>query len=289
MRSLMLITSLLVVGCRTKEANEPTAARTDDEVRPAYDGQPKRLDPRAVALCDALHRAPAEQRATCCHRAPQVQFGEECARVLSLALEAKTIALRGVEACVDALHQTYDGCGWVGPSEPPLPAACASTVVGAVKEAARCRSTLECESGLHCRGAGPTATGTCQRPGSTGMACELSVDVLVSYSRLAVGRHVECEGFCQRHRCESLVTDGGSCTLDAQCRSGQRCAGACVDGERGGVGEGCVPGGCGEGLRCLAGTCQRPRAAGQACTQDLECQGACGPPADGGRACVTGC
>jgi hypothetical protein len=288
-RVAVMLLVALSLSCRSKAPSEAAPARADDEVRPAFDGQPKRLDPQALTLCDALHRAPAEQRATCCHGAPRVHFREECARVLSLALEAKTLHLRGVDACVAALERTYQGCGWVGPNEPPLPAACATTVVGELREAAKCHSTLECQPGLHCRGAGPTSGGSCQRPSSSGAACELSVDVLASYARITLGRHVECEGFCQRHRCEAVVRDEGSCTLDAQCRSGQRCAGACVEGERGAAGEACVPGGCGEGLRCVAGTCQAPRVEGEPCTAELECLGACGGAADGGRRCTIGC
>lgn len=285
---VLLLVIAVFSGCTCKKAEPPAPDRVSDDVRPAFEGDPKLLDGRAVKLCNALHQLPAERRATCCQRAPQVHFGNECARVVSLALEAKTIELAGVDACLAALTAAYDGCDWVGPNEVPLPSACTEVLRGKLASRKACRSTLECEPGLHCRGAGPTARGTCVAPGAAGMACELSVDVLVSYTRSAPRPHTECAGSCERHRCEDVTTDGGACTLDAQCPSGQRCAGTCVAGAQGASGEACVPGGCVEGLRCVAGTCTEPLASGAECVNDLACRGAC-LATDGGRRCAPGC
>lgn len=277
---------VVLVGCKDKPAQE--TARADVDVKPAFDGAPRQIDPKVAALCEALHQMPAERKAACCRGQTAAHFGGECGRVLALALEQGTVALQNSEACVRDLVKSHQGCGWVGPNEVPVPASCQGVVVGRIAEGKKCRSTLECVPGLRCLGAGPTAAGTCAPPGQDGMACELSVDVLVSYLRHPLPAHVECAGYCQRHRCEAVLTDGGSCTLDAQCPAGQRCAGTCVQGARGAAGDRCVPGGCVAGLRCIAGTCASPKADGQECEQDAECLGAC-LAADGGRRCGPGC
>lgn len=276
-RSLFSVALLLLLAaCKDKpSAPRPPPERLESDVRPAFDGAPRKLDARALALCEALHQLPAQRRAACCQGATPAHFGGECARVLSIALEQGTIELNHAEACVKDQAAAHQGCGWVGPNEVPLPESCAAVVVGHAAMGARCRSTLECVPGLRCQGSGPTSTGTCAPAGQDGMACELSVDVLAAYGRQALPAHSECSGFCQRHRCETVLTDGGSCTLDAQCPAGQRCAGNCVAGAHGAAGERCVPGGCAPGLRCVGGTCAAPRAEGLPCLQDLDCLGAC--------------
>lgn len=249
--------------------------RADTDVKPAFDGVPKQVDPGAQALCDALHALPAERKAACCKKGAEVNFAGECARVLSLALEAKTVTLGDPAPCVKEMTALHAGCGWVGPNAVELPASCRGVVRGNVTRLESCRSTLECGSGLRCLGAGPTSAGKCALPGTTGMSCELSVDVMATYTRAQLAPHLECDGFCQRHRCEDVLTDGGACTLDAQCPAGQRCAGTCVAGASGAAGAKCVPGGCEAGLRCVEGGCAAPRAEGEACSKDLECLGAC--------------
>ena len=259
-----------------------------DDVRPAFEGSPKKIDPAASALCAALHQAPAEKKASCCRSAPAIHFGSECTRVLSLALEQKTVTLKPTEACLTALSASYDGCDWVGPNEVRRPDTCAGLVVGQLELGKKCRSTLECAGGTRCFGAGPTAAGICAIPGGEGLACELSVDVLATYARQPIAPHLECAGFCQRHRCETVLLDAGACSLDDQCPMGQRCAGTCVSGVLGERGQKCVPGGCATGLRCIAGSCGVPGAAGAFCSSDAECAGAC-RPTDAGRRCGPGC
>ncbi|MFT3706990.1 MAG: hypothetical protein QM817_04905 [Archangium sp.] len=288
LRVLSVCFATLIAGCSCREQNKTETPRAPDEVKPAFDGAPKALDANATALCAALHRVPAERRATCCQAGVPAHFESECARVVSLAVEAKTITLNDISACTAALEAAHQGCGWVGPNGVEVPPACDGVISGHVAQGQRCRSSLECVDGLRCRGAGPTSVGVCDVPGAVGVACEFSVDVLASYTRARSKRGSECSGFCQRHRCEAILTDGGACTLDAQCPSGQRCAGSCVPGERGGVGDACVPGGCVEGLRCVRGSCAAPLSDGASCSSDVECQGAC-IAADGGRVCARGC
>lgn len=281
------ITAMVAACTCKKERAEAPAAPPAEDVRPAFDGAPTAIDAAAKAWCTALHRLPAERRAACCSKGVSAHFAEECSRVVSLALEAKTVTLADPSPCIAALTAAHQGCDWVGPTDVDVPEACQGLLTGRVAEGQRCRSTLECPSGLHCRGAGPTANGVCARPGTVGMACELSVDVLASYTRTRFRRSPECEGACQRHRCEAVL-ESGACTLDAQCPAGQRCGGTCVAGETGASGELCVPGGCQQGLRCVAGRCAAPLPAGSACTSDVECRGAC-LSGDGGRRCGTSC
>ena len=288
MRSAAVLLAVCLVGCKDKPAKDNETPRADVDVKPAFDGAPRQIDAKVAALCEALHQMPAERKAACCRGQTAAHFGGECARVVALALEQGTLQLQHPEACVKDLVASHQGCGWVGPNAQPLPASCVGLTAGRIAEGKRCRSTLECVPGLRCLGAGPTAAGTCAPPGQAGMACELSVDVLVSYLRQTLPPHLECAGFCQRHRCEPMLTDGGACTLDAQCPQGQRCAGSCVAGALGAAGERCVPGGCVAGLRCITGTCAMPKAEGQECAHDAECLGAC-LPADGGRRCGPGC
>lgn len=287
---LVVVVLVALAGCKDKPsapAGEPP--RVESDVKPAFDGSPRQVTPAVAALCGALHQMPAERKAACCRGSPAQHFGGECARVLSLALEQGTVELRGADACAKDLVALHQGCGWVGPNEPALPESCAGVVAGRIAQGKKCRSSLECVAGLRCLGAGPTAAGTCEKPGSDGMACELSVDVLVSYARQPLPAHVECAGFCQRHQCEAVLADGGACTLDAQCPAGQRCAGTCVAGARGAAGEECVPGGCASALRCVGGVCAAPKPEGSECSADVDCLGAC-VAADGGvKRCGPGC
>jgi len=281
----MVVLAFSVAGCKCKKDEVP--AEPADDVRPVFSGDPKAVDPKVKAWCEGLHQAPAERRAACCSKGVSAHFADECTRVVSLAVEAKTVTMGDPSECLAALTAAHAGCEWVGPNDVDVPEVCQRVLVGRIAAGQRCRSTLECTAGLHCRGAGPTASGVCAPPGGEGMACELSVDVLSSYTRARARRTPECEGACQRHRCEAVV-DGGACTLDAQCPRGQRCAGTCVAGERGSSGEACVPGGCDEGLRCVAGHCVAPLPSGAACTSDVECRGGC-RAVDGGRVCGPAC
>ena len=281
---------LLFAACKCKPTPSPVeeTASTGEDVKPAFEGTPKQFDQKAKELCEVLHRLPAVRRAACCDSTPRADFSEECSRVLSLALEQKTVALSGQDVCARELAAAYQGCDWVGPTDLELPPSCRSVVKGKLAKGVKCRSTLECVSGLRCVGAGPTSVGVCTSPGETGTACELAVDVLVSYVRQTLPPHSECSGFCQRHRCESVLSDGGTCTLNEQCGKNQRCAGTCVEGAQGTEGEACVSGGCVFPLRCISGKCAAPKPSGEPCTLDIECLGACRQH-DAGKTCGLGC
>src|SRR5947208_2003098 len=131
MRRALALALSLAASCRCPKGEPvpPPTPRADDEVKPAFVGTPKQIDPAARALCDALHALPAERKAACCGGTAGFQFSSECARTLSLALEAKSVELFAAEACTRELNRQYEGCGWVGPNTLPLPAACEGVAV----------------------------------------------------------------------------------------------------------------------------------------------------------------
>jgi hypothetical protein len=246
---------VMVCGCKEKPAAAPVSTeRKTDDVSPGFEGSPRAVSTEVAALCEALHQMPAARRAACCRTEMGVEQSGECARVLSLALEAGTVQLHDSVACVKALIASHQGCGWVGPNEDTLPDACVGVVAGVLPLAAKCRSTLECAAGNRCLGAGPSAAGVCAPLGGDGAPCEQSADVLASYTRQPLPR--ECAGFCAQHRCQPSLTDGGARA---------------------------------QGLRCVDGVCFSPKPEGAACERDVECIGACVSRGDAGRHCGAGC
>jgi hypothetical protein len=153
---------------------------------------------------------------------------------------------------------------------------------------ARCRSSLECQEALRCRGAGPTAAGVCGEAKAVGAACSLAVDTLAAYTRADEidVEHPECVGFCERHRCIPQLALGAACTTSAQCGKANHCAReVCTAAPFGKLGEACTSGGCERGARCVRATCVTPGATGAACESDFDCRGGC-VKGDGG---VTRC
>ncbi len=234
------------------------------------------IDPLSVRLCAALHALPAARLLTCCQRGT-VSFESECTRTLSASVAAGAIELKPsqVAQCEQAMQERLRGCDWVGRHGIPLPSACIGIIQGKLNRASRCRSSLECAEGLFCHAAGPTDWGTCQPPAADGAACALSVDSLAAYSRDRLeGRHDECEGTCERHRCSAAHS---SCVSSVQCAGGQHCnaEGQCVLGSFAQAQQSCSPGSCVDDLRCLRGRCVVPGAVGATCLSDDECHGSC--------------
>ncbi len=269
----------------------PGAPPAVEETRPVY---PSQLDgpasPQAQTLCRALHDLPAERRRACCAATSSVVLTADCVRVLSFAQRSGALRIDegALSACVSALQQTYSGCDWVGPWPPELPAECRAVLHGQLAAAAPCRSSLECQAGLFCHGASPTAMGTCGPPRIEGERCGLAVDGLAAYLRMAVltephpqfVQHRECEGFCNlRHVCESLRPRSATCVMSVQCGVDDRCGrGQCIAGRVAKLGEACSGGDCPAGLRCFEHVCQKPKPAGQSCQSDFECTGGCERP-----------
>lgn len=275
-------------------AGEPRAG--DEDVGPVYPLTRDPPDPRAQKLCEALQATPALRRAECCAEAapPSPATVGECVRMLSSALRSGALTLTPEDAgrCADAVVKAHEGCGWVGPSAPPAPAACLGILRGTLKEGARCRSSLECEGNQRCHGLGPTDPGTCGPPRRAG-SCGFGVDPLAVFARQVDvdAAHPSCVGFCALRRCVDLAPIGGACTTGAACGPGALCAsGKCAPGKPPPAGEACPAGVCAEGARCVKGRCVEPRAEGEVCEADAECRGACVRPVGAERgACGMRC
>jgi hypothetical protein len=263
-------------------------ATPDDAPRPVYPSGPVSMDANALTLCRALHAVPARRRAACCARPtpPADALGAACARHLSFALADGAVTLEpgALSACIAAMESEPPGggCATQGRFPPVPPAVCGEVVVGRRTAGATCRSDLECEGSMHCRGAGPTTTGVCAGPNQIGLGCGAGVDALEAATGLpgVDARHPECDGLCVQRRCAFLTPLGGACTAHAACGPGRACVdGACTDAPGGlGAGAACPGQGCAEGLRCVAGTCRVPSPTGAPCALDAECTGACLKP-----------
>lgn len=246
-------------------------------------------------LCDALHTLPDTRRAACCAGAANGGgLADACVRSLGDALARGVITLdaREVKRCAADAARELDGCDWVTPQAPRLPASCRSLVHGRVAAGASCRSSLECVDGLACWGATAKADGICAPPGATGATCGRGEDALATFLRASGDvRHPECAGFCGYGRCAARVATGGACAAGAQCAAGDRCvAGRCVEGAPPGLAEDCTASACADGLACVAGRCAAPRKAGESCSRPSDCAATCLPPgADGARVCGMQC
>lgn len=285
-----LLVLLLAGACRCSKPSNEVAG--DEPVQPVYAGTVKTPDPRARSLCEAIHGLPAERRIACCGGAPGRLLLDECTRVLSLALASGDVELdvRKTTACIDEQRAAFAGCGWVGPSAPPLPEVCQGLTVGKVDRGARCRSSLECRDGLRCRGLGPTQAGVCDAPGTPATACELGADPLAVYLLQDPRAHPECAGACVRRTCVPAVPVGEACTFGGQCGPDAHCAaGRCTPGRSPRGGEACTVGGCTPGSVCQDGTCVRRKPEGERCAADEECLGACLHPDGGAGTCGMRC
>jgi len=280
-----VVVLLLAGACRCSKP-------ADESVQSVYPGTVKTPDPRARSVCQALHGLPAERRVACCGGAPGRLLLDECTRVLSLALGAGNVELdvQRTDACISNQQAAFTGCGWVGPSAPPLPEVCQGLTVGTLEQGARCRSSLECRDGLRCRGLGPTQAGVCDAPGAPTTACDLGADPLAVYLLQDSGRHPECAGACVRRACIAAVGVGEACTFGGQCGPGAHCAaGRCAPGRSAPDGEACTVGACAPGSVCHDATCVRRKQEGERCAADEECLGACLHPDGGAGMCGMRC
>ena len=290
MRTLLLLSATLVACDRPEPepvprpaspaAAEPTSEDLPrdelDGLRPVYpdDVAP---DPRAEALCAALHDVPAKRRAACCDFAGPGYLGtSECVRTLSAALGDGAVVLDqgAADACVNAMHARYATCDRVGALGGELPAACVGWLSGVRAKGATCRSNLECAAGLVCRGVGPMDVGRCTPPARERALCGTAVDPLVTYTRQPA--RDACEGYCRKTRCVRHRAVGEACESSVACGPAAHCGGGvCRAGARAALGGACGGGDCPDGQRCLAGTCRAPKPAGATCEHDQECRAAC--------------
>lgn len=268
---------------------EPSAKRREEEdaIRPVYpvDGSPP--DPLAQRLCDAVHRMPAQRRAECCASPLGGTPLGECVRTLSYALRSQAITLDSadVDKCAEAMTKELEGCGWVSPFPPALPAACDGIVHGKLKERDLCRSSLECADGLDCRGLSATYVGACNPPKPPRATCGVGIDALATFTRQdsVAASHPECAGYCLQRVCQEAIVLGGACKGSRECGPARSCLnGKCSDAPLPPLGQPCAGGACARGARCVEGLCLAPKAEGEACESDRECRGGCDQPDAGG-------
>lgn len=266
------------------DSAEPGTRKKEEDVKPLYpmDGSPP--DPVAQRFCEAIHDLEPRRRAECCgSRGGAGYFTGECTRTLSAAIRLKAVELgsAAVDRCARAVARGLEGCGWVGPSSPALPAECDSVIKGLLTSAAVCRSSLECADGLACQGLSATQVGRCLPPKPAGVVCGGTVDTLAAMTlqHRSGERHPECAGVCARPMCVEAPPIGGACKSNAECGANRTCAGGkCSDRPLPGAGQPCAAGECARGVRCVRDTCVAPRAEGEACELDAECRGACDRP-----------
>jgi hypothetical protein len=289
-RAASIVVSTLLALCVC--APRPSAAEPARSKRAAAAGA---TDSVARRLCDALHTLPDTRRAACCAgTANGGGLAEACTRTLGDALARGAIVLESGDAdrCVADAARALDGCDWVTPQAPRLPASCRSIVHGRIAAGASCRSSLECADGLVCWGASAKVEGVCAPPGATGASCGHVDDTLATSVRASGDeRHPECAGFCRYGRCAARGATGAACATSDQCVRDAHCAaGRCVAGPGPGSGEDCSGAACADGLACVDGRCAAPRKAGESCARPSDCAATCLPPgADRSRVCGMQC
>lgn len=231
----------------------------------------------AVALCTALHEQSSRRRAECCAEPPVSVYFDECVRLASSAVRARTLSIDGakVSLCAARVAETTRGCDWVAPALAAAPSECAGAVTGLVEAGGRCTSSLECRGALHCAGQGATTPGVCRAPQAAGSGCGTSVDSLATYLgvRALEAQKPPCRDFCdlQTHRCAPTPAQGASCRASVHCASNQACRnGRCETLERAARDARALP--------------------GEACNTDLDCTaGGCVAGADGKKSCAKKC
>ncbi len=286
-----LFAALLFAGCANKKAESKPDAQTaaaaiaeetkSPGIKPVYPATPDKVPAGVTALCEALHTLPNQRKAACCNGTTGIVVTDECVRNLSGAVtqEGLTIDPTKLKVCTAALAKTYEGCAWVGPHMPAVPAVCVEALNGLRKEGDVCHSSLECQGTLRCAGAGPTDPGKCRAPAPVGKLCGTATDALAAYLRIdADALRPGCDkGFCDRNICQAAIGAGGDCRASVQCGEGLRCAGGrCIDGAQGAEKQACTGGGdCADGLRCVGHTCSSPLPNGAPCMQHAQCQSGC--------------
>jgi hypothetical protein len=246
----------------------------------------------AQRLCDALHTLPAQRKQACCG-APGASLAAACVQETTAAVRRATVSLdtARIEGCAAEAATQLEGCGWVTPLLPDLPAACVGVIGGKVKAGGACYSSLECGDGLYCRGVSPTNAGLCRPPQEAGAACEVPADNLSAFTRAKDDpRHPSCQGRCVKSKCLPLAPAGGACVSSALCAAGLNCiAGRCENRPLPKVAESCAgKTECAPGAYCQDGKCVALKGQGESCRLPFECRGLSCDKAPGAKAGTCG-
>jgi hypothetical protein len=200
------------LGAPTAEAASPTSrafarasAPGSSTPRSVYPSSAGVLAPEVERVCNALAALPRERRAQCSGHKPGLALTSECERMLNAAVGDGSIALppAAADRCVAEQEARYGGCDFTAAVVLPPLASCSSMLIGQRALGDSCRSSLECSSGLHCKGASPVEAGVCAAPSPTGARCGLATDALGAYLPSRETDHPECMGRCIQRRCAS--------------------------------------------------------------------------------------
>jgi hypothetical protein len=246
-----------------------------DDVKPVYPQTNDPPLPEAQRYCDLIYEVAEKKRKECCPTTPFTSFRPtaECVRTLSYAIRSKAIALppAALDACAAEVATEAERCDWGG----AVPAACTGILAGQVAESQLCRSSLECQEGLHCEGLGTTTAGKCVAARAIGQRCGGSSDTLGAFTRQDADRkHPVCDGgYCEKRLCVATVAVGQPCRSSVQCGDGRRCHdGKCTDAAAPRAGEPCAHGSCELGAVCSSGTCVATKRLTEPCASDEECR-----------------
>lgn len=248
----------------------------------------------ASELCEILHTIPAERKAACCGAALEGGLVEAC--------RAELVAARGADIdearlarCRSAMEAASRGCDWVTPFQRSLPPECQSLLTGTRKNGEPCRSSLECQSQLHCDATSGTRAGKCRPPADGGEACGTEVDPLATFVRQGSteSEHPTCKGQCSfvEHRCGDVPSVGAKCYSSANCAPSHSCIqGRCEKTAAANEGESCGRNPCAAGLRCVRELCLPLARVAESCDRDADCRtGGCVGDATGARVCGMKC
>jgi hypothetical protein len=261
------LSALLLAGCAAGPKPSTAAAAKPVE------------SPVARRYCDALHALPAQRRQECCPRTAATSVADLCTAEVSAALArgAVTLDASAVDRCAAAMAKRLEGCDWVTPVAPPLPAECKGLFQGGLAKGTPCASALECKDGLFCRGASAGRNGVCAPPAAVRAPCSTPFDNLSTFAGgRGDPRHSECEGRCFKGQCYPVAGPGGECISSAFCASGLTCSsGRCTENPPAKLGDACAKvSGCELGAFCNDdGRCVPLKGAGEPCTGVWECRG----------------
>jgi hypothetical protein len=166
------------------------------------------LGPEVERVCGALSALPRERRAACTGHKPGIALTSECERMLNAAVSDGSVALApaAAERCVADQQVRYGSCAFTTATALAPLDSCSAMLIGKRALGASCRSSLECSSGLHCKGASPVEVGVCAAPSPAGARCGLATDALGAYLPSREADHAECSGSCIRNHCASPTT-----------------------------------------------------------------------------------
>jgi hypothetical protein len=200
------------LGLPTAEASLPTSRALARAAEPGkttprsvYPGATGALAPEVERVCSALSALPRERRAACTGHKPGIALTSECERMLNAAVSDRslTLAPAAAERCVADQRARYADCAFTAAVALPAVESCSTMLIGQRALGQSCRSSLECTTGLHCKGASPVEAGVCAAPNPAGALCGLATDALGAYLPSRDGDHPECAGSCTHNRCNT--------------------------------------------------------------------------------------